>query len=123
MILVSGGQGGDLDQVVGEDPLSGPGFRSFEVVQAGAVPTVSTFQGADPTLATGPPFHGSTERPAVFDLLPGGTGSALAGYHHVANSEVGQCLVDRGLAVSAVRCHGPGARPVRFFTRLSLIHI
>jgi hypothetical protein len=30
---------------VGEDPLSGPGFGSFEAVQAGAVPAVSAFEG------------------------------------------------------------------------------
>ena len=58
---VSGGQGGDLDQVVGEDPLSGPGFRSFEAVQAGAVPAVSAFEGADPAFASGSPFDGSAE--------------------------------------------------------------
>jgi hypothetical protein len=30
LMPISCGQGGDLDQVVGEDPLPGPGFRSFE---------------------------------------------------------------------------------------------
>jgi len=76
---VSGGEGGDLDQVVGEDPLSGPGFGSFEAVQAAAVPVVSAFDGADPAFASGSPFDGSAKRPAVFDLLPVRAGSALAG--------------------------------------------
>src|SRR6478752_2995113 len=74
---MSCGQGGDLGQVVGEDPLSGPGFRSFEVVQAGSVPAVSAFEGADPSFASGSPFDGSAESAAVLDLAAGGAGPAL----------------------------------------------
>ena len=111
LISVSGGEGGDLDQVVGEDPLPGPGFRSFEVVQPSSVPTVSAFQGADPAPATGSPFHGSAERTSVFDLLPGRAGLALAGYHHVPDTQVGHGLVDSGLAVPAVGGHGPRCPP------------
>ena len=112
-----GGQGdftGALGGRIGpflEDPLSGPGFRSFEVVQPSPVPTVSAFQGADPALATGSPFDGSAERSPVFDLLPGGTGPALAGYHHIADTKVGYGLVDRGFAVPAVGGHGPRCPP------------
>src|SRR5258708_17852690 len=74
---MSCGQGGDLDQVVGEDPLSGPGFRSFEAVQAGAVPAVSAFGGADPAFASGSPFDGSAGCSAVLYVLAGGPGPAL----------------------------------------------
>ncbi len=40
---MSGGQGGDLGQVVGEDPVSGKGFRSFEGVHSAYYPSVSPF--------------------------------------------------------------------------------
>jgi len=69
-------------------------FAPFEVVQAGAVPTVATFQGADPIRASGSPSDGSAERSSVFDLFPGGTGSALAVDHQFADTEVGYGLVD-----------------------------
>src|SRR6478752_3143186 len=85
---MSCGQGGDLGQVVGEDPLSGPGFRSFEVVQAGSVPAVSAFEGADPSFASGSPFDGSAESAAVLDLAAGGAGSALAGDDDRADPDV-----------------------------------
>ena len=111
LISVSGGEGGDLDQVVGEDPRPGPSFRSFEVVQPSLIPTVSAFQGADKALATGSPLHVPAERSPVFDLLPSGTGPALAGYHHIPDTKVGYGLVDPGLAVPAVGGHGPGCPP------------
>ena len=54
--------------------MPGPGFRSFEAVEAGAVPPVSAFEGADPTFASGSPFDGSAECSALLDVLAGGTG-------------------------------------------------
>src|ERR1700730_16119799 len=105
---MSCGQGGDLDQVVGEDPLSGPGFRSFEAVQAGAVPAVSAFEGADPAFASGSPFDGAAKCWAFLDLLAGGTGSALARDHDSADTQVGEVVFDGGFAVPAVSGHRPG---------------
>jgi len=96
LLLVFAGEGGDLDQIVGEDPLPGPGFRSLEAVQAGAVPSVSAFEGADPAFASGAPFDGSAERSAFLDVLAGGTGSALARDDDSADTELGQGGVDGG---------------------------
>ncbi len=67
--MVSRGQCGDLGQVVGVDPLSGPGFRSLEAVHAGAFPAVCAFEGADAAFASGSPFDGSAEDSASFQLL------------------------------------------------------
>src|SRR5215217_6757217 len=67
----SAGDCGDLDQVVGQDPVSGPDPGPVEVIEAGAVPAVLPFEGADPGLATGPPLHCSAERSAVFVGLAG----------------------------------------------------
>src|SRR5258705_6452564 len=98
---------GDSGQVVGEDPLSGPGFRSFEAVQGGAVPAVSAFEGADPAFASGSPFDGSAECSAFLDVLAGGTGPAFARYDDSADTELGQCLVGGRFAVTTVSGHGP----------------
>ena len=50
-------------------------IRSFEAVQAGAVPPISAFEDADSTFASGSPFDGSAERSAFLDLLAGDTGA------------------------------------------------
>src|SRR3954470_20708272 len=105
------GQDGDLDQVVGQDPVSGPDPGAVEVVEAGAVPAVLPFEGADPGLATGPPLHCSAERPAVFVGLASLAGSALAGDHHGPDPELLQVVVDAGLAVAAIGGHGPRTPP------------
>ena len=117
LISVSGGEGGDLDQVVGEDPRPGPSFRSFEVVQPSLIPTVSAFQGADKALATGSPLHVPAERSPVFDLLPSGTGPAPAGYHHVPDTKVGHGLVAPASPYPRSAVTVLGARPVRALTR------
>lgn len=111
------GQGGDLDQVIGLDPLSRPGPGPFQRVQARSVATVATFAGTDPALAAGPPLHGSPERRPVFDGPAGSAGFALAGDDDMTDAAVGQLLVDLGLAVSAVRGHVCGARPARSVIR------
>jgi hypothetical protein len=105
---ISSGKGGDLGQVVGEDSVARPGFRSFEAVQAGAVPAVASFEVADPAFASGSPFDRSAECPAVLDLVPGGTRSAFTRDHDMADAEASQCLFDSGLAVSAISGHGAG---------------
>ena len=120
MILVgwsSGGQGGDLDQVVGQDPLSGPGPGSFQRVQARAVPSVAAFEGADPAFAAGSPLHGSPERRPMLDGPAGGAVSALAGDDDVPHAAVGQLLVDTGLAIATVAVTVRGVRPVRSVIR------
>src|ERR1700677_242343 len=99
---VSAGQGADLDQVVGQDPVSGPGPGSFGAVQAGAVPSVLPFECADPAFAAGPPFDGAPERGAAFVGLAGLAGFALAGDGHVADPECAQVVFDELLAVAAV---------------------
>src|SRR5216683_619602 len=43
------GQGGDLDEVVGENRVPAPDRRSVPAVQAGAVPAVAAFEVADPS--------------------------------------------------------------------------
>src|SRR3954451_23064416 len=93
-------QRGDLDQVVGQDSVSGPDPGPVEVIEAGAVPPVLPFEGADPGLATGAPLHGSAERPAMFVGLAGLAGSALAGDHHGPHAELVQGVLDAGLAVA-----------------------
>ncbi|MCW2626462.1 MAG: hypothetical protein JWR48_3184 [Mycobacterium sp.] len=115
LMSMSCGQGGDLGKVVGEDPLSGPGFRSFEVVQAGSVTSVSAFEGADRSFASGSPFDGSAECSAVLEVLAGGAGSALARDDDRAHTEVGQRGVDGGLAVAAVSGHRPRGTTMAFF--------
>src|ERR671919_863439 len=98
----SRGEGGDLDQVVGQDPVSGPDLGAFEPIEAGAVPPVASFEGADAGFAAGAPFDRSAERAAVFVGLAGLAGSALAGDHHGAHPELVQLVLDAGFAVAAV---------------------
>ena len=59
---VSAGQGADLDQVVGQDPVAGSSPGSFGAVQAGAVPSVAPFERADPAFVAGPPLDSPPER-------------------------------------------------------------
>jgi hypothetical protein len=82
--------------------VSGPDSGSFGAVDAGSVPSVAAFEGADPPLAAGSPFHRSPERSAVFNGLSGLAGSALAGYHDCAHSELVQGVVDTLLPVAAI---------------------
>src|SRR4051812_30711811 len=105
------GQGSDLDQVVGQDPVSGPDPGSVEVIEACAVPPVLPFEGADPGLAAGPPLDRSAERPAVFVGLAGLAGSALAGDYHGPDAEIVQVVLDGGLAVAAIGGGGPPPPP------------
>src|SRR4051794_24501982 len=95
----SAGQCRDLDQVVGEDAVSGPDPGPGEVVEAGAVPAVLPFEGADAGFAAGAPFDGAAERAAVFVGLAGLAGSALAWDDHGADPELVQVVLDTGFAV------------------------
>jgi hypothetical protein len=104
--MVSRGQCGDLGQVVGVYPLSGPGFRSLEAVHAGAVPAVCALEGADAAFASGSPFDGSAEGSASFQLLSGRAGFPFVGNDDGANTQVGEGVVDGSFAVPAVGGHG-----------------
>src|SRR5947209_16521547 len=93
----SADQCGDLDEVVGEDRLSGPGPGAVEAVETGAVPAVAAFEAADPTLGAGPPFDDLAEGRSVFGGVAGLAGSALARDDDGADSQVVQVLFDAGL--------------------------
>src|SRR5215207_10926490 len=99
---LSGGQGGDLGPVVGEGSVSDPDSGSFGAVEPAAVPALATYQGADPALAFGSPFDGSSDPPAVFDGMLGFGWFAFAGM---------TCCGRRGRARHpprpARRSHGP----------------
>ena len=49
----SASEGAHLYQVVGEDAVSGSNPGSFGAIQAAAVPSVPTFETADPAFAAG----------------------------------------------------------------------
>ena len=87
-----------FDQVVGEDAVVGPDPGAFGAVDAGAVPSVAAFEGADPAFASGAPFDGAAERSSVLLGLSGLGGSAFARDDDVAHAEVMQCVVDAALA-------------------------
>ena len=107
-MMLSGGQCGDLDEVVGEDSLPAPGFRSLKAVHAGAVPAVRTFEGADAAFGSGSPLDGSAEGSASFQLLSGQAGPPFPGNGDGANTEAGEGVVDGSLAVPTVSGHGAG---------------
>jgi hypothetical protein len=48
----SRGEGSDLDEVVGQDAMPGPDSGSFGAVDAGAIPAVAAFEGADAAFAS-----------------------------------------------------------------------
>src|SRR5215207_3687014 len=102
------GQGAYLDQVVDQDAVSGPDPGSVGSVDAGAVPSVAAFEGADPAFDAGSPFDRAAERSSVFCGLSGFAGFALAGNHHGADTQVVEAVVDLLLAVAAVGCDGTG---------------
>ena len=66
------GEGGDLDQVVGEDSVAAPDRCSVPAVQPGAVPAVTAFEVADPSFAAGAPFDQAAEAAAVLERLARG---------------------------------------------------
>src|SRR3954464_3053700 len=101
----SAGQGGDLDQVVGQDGLSCPDAGPIEAVEAAAVPAVAAFEAADAALAAGAPLDDSAERRAVFEGLSGLAGAAPARDDDGSDAEVVQVVVDARLAVAAVGGH------------------
>ena len=77
----------------------------------GAIAPVLPFEGADSGIAAGAPLDHAAIRPAVFVVLAGVAGSALAWDHHGAHAELVQVVLDAGLAVAAVGGDSPRATP------------
>jgi hypothetical protein len=67
-VVVSGCEGADLDEVVGEDAVSAPGSGSVEAGEFGAVPAVAAFDVVDPSFGPGAPFELLAEGSPVFEL-------------------------------------------------------
>ena len=68
----SAGKSADLDQVVGEYPVSAPDGGSLAAVQPGAVPAVSALEVADPAFAAGSPLDQGSEAAGMLDASAGG---------------------------------------------------
>src|SRR5690349_14174292 len=102
------GEATDLDQVVGQDAVSGPDPGAFGGVDAAAVEAVAPLERADPAFTADAPLDGSPEGRSVFGGSPGRAGFAFAGYHDRAHPQVVQGVLDTFLAVAAVG--GDGAR-------------
>src|ERR1700746_1115287 len=98
---LSCGEGADLDQIVGQDPVSGPDPGAFGAVDAGAVPAVAAFEAADAAFGPGAPFDGASEGFSVFFGASGLRGSTSAWDHHGRHAEVVKLLVDLGFAIAA----------------------
>ncbi|CKM74309.1 Uncharacterised protein [Mycobacterium tuberculosis] len=97
--------------------MPGPDPGSFGAVDAGAVPTVVSFEGADAAFAAGAPLDCSSERWPLFFGAPGLGGSAFTRYRDRTYTEVVQVIFDAFLAVAAVGGTVPGGRPARVVIR------
>src|SRR4051795_5688686 len=95
-LALSGGQDGDLGEVVCQHSVSGPDPCSFGVVDHGAVPAVVAFEVTDPAFAAGSPFHVAAERSPAFDVLSGFAGPTFAGDHDLPDAEIVEVVVDAG---------------------------
>ena len=82
--------------------MPGADSGSFGAVDAGAIPAVAAFEGADAAFASGAPLDCSPEGWPVFLGSPGLGRFAFAGYHDRAHAEVVQGVIDTFLAVAAV---------------------
>lgn len=98
----SGCQGPDLDQVLGEDPVSAPDPGAVDAGDRAAVPAVSAVEGADSAFGAGSPCDQSAERSLVLVLAPGGGGFGLAGEGDAGDAELVEVVVDAGFAVVTV---------------------
>src|SRR5260221_3539143 len=75
------GQGGDLDEVVGENRVPAPDRGSVPAVQAGAGPPVAALEIADPALAARSPLDHAAAAAALLDPPARWLGPGLAGRH------------------------------------------
>ena len=99
LMMVSGGQCGDLGQVVGERFPARSRFSLPEGCPRGCGLSRIGVSGADPHLRQPVRLSLFDECSAVFHRFSGDTGSALARYHDVPHTEVGECIVDGGFAI------------------------
>jgi hypothetical protein len=107
------GEAGDLDEVVGKDPVAGPGASPGEGVQVGSPAAVVAFDGADAPFGAGTPSAwqatGHTlKRSGVFDGAAGSTGAATAGDADPGDAEVMEALLEGGFAIAAIGGDGAG---------------
>src|SRR5690349_6052687 len=105
-------QAADLDQVVGEDSVSGPGSGALDGVDPGAFPAVVALEVADSSLASGSPLDLAAEGSSSLVGLAGLAGLARAWDDHVANAQLTQVVLNAGVAVTAVGSDGAW-RPIR----------
>src|SRR6478609_3029359 len=92
----------DLDEVVGEYPVSAPGSGSVDAGEFGAVPSVAAFHVIDPSFASGAPLDLVAECSPVFELAARCCWFALARDCHTSHTKIVQVAVHRCLAVAAV---------------------
>jgi len=116
---ISGGEGGDLDQVVGQDAVPDPDPGAFGAIDAPAIKPVSAFEGADPAFASGSLFHRPPKRRPPLDDLSGFAGLTFSGDHDVSDPEVAQVVLDALLAIARSAVTVLGLRPVRAMTRFT----
>src|SRR5215813_13700326 len=102
------GQGADLEQVVGEDPVAAPDGGAGPGVQAGAVPAVAALEVADASFAAGAPPDQLAEAGVVLGRAAGGGDLALAGDRHGVHAQLVQVALEGGLAVAAVSGYRAG---------------
>jgi len=106
----SAGEGGDLDRVVPEHAPAAPGAGAGEAAEAGAVPAVLTFQGGDSAFGAGAPFDECDEVIGRFDRSAGLAGLALSEDGDKVDTEFGEVVIERCLAVAAIGGDRRGAR-------------
>lgn len=97
--------GADLDEVVGEYPVSAPGPGPFEGGEFGPAPAVTAFEVVDPSFSSGSPFDLGAECSSVFELSAGRTWLAGPWDRDAANPEAVQFGFHRGVSVAAISGH------------------
>jgi Group II intron, maturase-specific domain len=98
----SAGQCADLDQVVGENPVSAPDPGAVDAAELAAIPSVSALECADAAFGSGAPLDQSPEGSSMLELAPGRGRFSLARDDDVGDAEGVQVVLDAGLAVAAV---------------------
>ena len=105
VVLVSCGQGTELDEVMGEDAVSAPGSGAVDAGEVGAVPAVASLEVIDASFGAGSPFDLGAEGAPVLKLAAGCTGVTHPRDGHRANAELVEVVFDRCPAVAAVGGH------------------
>jgi hypothetical protein len=81
-------QCGDLDQVVIEDAVTAPDPGTVEPVNPRPAPTEVSFEAADPSFASGSPFHEPLECWLLLDDSPCGARFAFGRKHNGGHANV-----------------------------------